>query len=88
MFLFVSHGRLTGLVFDESVGPDMTLDASQTKPKVRLMEDPKHSKVHIHMHVHLHSTYTLFITLLPTKLILASHPCRDYPSTTHRSSKS
>ena len=36
---------ILGLVFDESIGPDKTLDVSQTKPKVRLLEDPKHSKV-------------------------------------------
>lgn len=36
---------MAGLIFDESVGPDKTLEPSQVKPKVRLLEDPKQSKV-------------------------------------------
>ena len=36
----------TGLIFDESVGPDRTLEPEQTKPKVTLVEDPKQSQVY------------------------------------------
>lgn len=34
-----------GLIFDESVGPDRTLEAASSKPKVSLVEDPKQSQV-------------------------------------------
>ena len=53
---------MAGLVFDESVGPDKTLEPAQTKPKVRLLEEPKQSKVHyltqIHDIVISHTMYT------------------------------
>lgn len=36
----------SGLIFDESVGPDPTLESAGTvKPKVTLREDPKQSEV-------------------------------------------
>ena len=49
-----------GLVFDESVGPDKTLEPSQVKPKVRLNEDPKQSKVS-YIVPHLHVAHAGFI---------------------------
>ena len=34
-----------GLIFDESVGPDPTLEEARVKPKVTLKEDPKQAQV-------------------------------------------
>ena len=34
-----------GLIFDESVPPDRTLEPDHEKPKVSLIEDPKQSQV-------------------------------------------
>ena len=34
-----------GLIFDESVGPDPTLEQAQAKPKISLREDPKQAQV-------------------------------------------
>lgn len=34
-----------GLVFDESVGLDPTLEQAQAKPKISLREDPKQAQV-------------------------------------------
>ena len=36
---------IAGLIFDESVAPDRTLDPDQVKPKVSLVQDPKQSQV-------------------------------------------
>ena len=34
-----------GLIFDESIVPDKTLEPEHTKPKVSLIQDPKQSQV-------------------------------------------
>ena len=58
---------MAGLVFDESVGPDKTLEPAQTKPKVRLLEEPKQSKVHYLTQVHVisHTMYTHVYIVAP-----------------------
>ena len=45
---------ISGLVFDESQGPDATLIPEKQKPKVALSQDPKQAKVQYmanHTHV-------------------------------------
>ena len=73
---------MAGLVFDESVGPDKTLEPAQTKPKVRLLEEPKQSKVHYltQIHVTSHTMYALVHVVAPFDfpspydLVLPPHP--------------
>ena len=36
---------LKGLIFDETVAPDRTLEPEHQKPKISLIEDPKQSRV-------------------------------------------
>jgi hypothetical protein len=50
---------VAGLIFDESVGPDVTLEPFQAKPRVRLLEEPKQSKVHYHTQSSI--SYTVYI---------------------------
>ena len=43
---------ISGLVFDESQGPDATLIPEKQKPKVALSQDPKQAKVRIWRIIH------------------------------------
>ena len=69
---------ISGLVFDESQGPDVTLIPEKQKPKVSLSQDPKQAKVYYgesysridhcsyKSQIHIYTTYIHLNSLLHT----------------------